>query len=338
VSKFFKALETAERERTHESAQRDVGAPAATASETVVAEPEAAPPAATPAAPAPAAPPPAALAPARGHTPAYGAPLRDAGRGDHAGRFGDFLPTEAESEEARQLDDHLVSLLEPTSAAAEQYRTVRLHIENLRRERQVQVVAVSSSARGEGKTLTAINLAGALAQSQDTSVVLVEADLRHPAAHRYLGLPAGRGLSTYLLDAKSDASTLLERPAGVGFAVIPGGPASSMPYELLKSPRLQTLLAMLREQFDFVVVDAPPVLLFPDAGLLRNLVDGFVVVVRAQHTPREMLRDSVSVLGPTRVLGLIFNDHDRGAPPLAGDANGGWRGYLGRSGRRARAA
>jgi capsular exopolysaccharide synthesis family protein len=204
-----------------------------------------------------------------------------------------------------ELDGHLVSLLHPTSLAAEQYRAVRLHVENLQRERGLTVVGVSSPGRGDGKTLTAINLAGALAQGTDRRVVLLEADLRYPRAARYLGLPNGHGLSTYILDPAVPLDSVLQRSQGVSTVV--AGLPSAMPYELLQSPRLAELVTALRERFDYVIVDSPPVLSFPDVGLLRNLVDGFLLVVRAQRTPRETVQAALSALGPDLALGIIFN-------------------------------
>jgi capsular exopolysaccharide synthesis family protein len=237
-----------------------------------------------------------------------------------------MLPPLAE-DEAGGLDDHLVSLLEPTSAAAEQYRAVRLHVENLHRERDLRIVAISSPSRGDGKTLSAINLAGALAQAPDARVVLVEMDMRNPGVAEYLGLAGRRGLSSYLLDATMNADTVVERPAGIGFSLIVAGPVSSMPYELLKSPRLTSLLRELRERYDYVVIDTPPVMPYPDTGILRELVDGFVLVVRANRTPREMVREAIGTLGERRVLGVVFNDDER----IAVDhPEAGWRSRLAR--------
>src|SRR5438309_227459 len=112
---------------------------------------------------------------------------------------------------------------------------------------------------------------------------------------------------------------------GVAFAVVPAGTASSMPYELLKSPRLASLLAALRDRFDYVVLDTPPVLPYPDVGILRDLVDGFVVVVRANRTPREMLRDCMNVVGRQRGLGVIFNDDERSTLTTVADDEPSWR-------------
>jgi capsular exopolysaccharide synthesis family protein len=311
LSKFFKALENAERER-------EAHRPTATGPE-------------PPAIPKSPAPPPSPAAP-----PAYGAPTRreSGSSASHHRAFGGWLEP-APGAESGVLDDHLVSLLAPTSPAAEQYRTVRLRIETLRRERDMRLVAISSPTRGDGKTITAINVAGALAQAPDARVALVEVDVRHPGVARALGLPAARGLSTYLLDHAMTVDAVLERPGGVGFAVVAAGAASAMPYELLKSPRLRALFDALRERFDFVVVDTPPVLPFPDVGLVRDLVDGFVLVVRANRTPREMVRDSLGVIGVDRVLGVLFNDDE--LPGVKG-RDAGWRSYLARPLGGARAA
>jgi len=337
VSKFFKALENAEREREARRAAA-VEAPVPTiptpdAPDSVAQpQPSVVAPAVTPAPPAPPpvvtrppAPPRAAPVEA---APAYGAPTRRTSDGpaSHPRAFTGVLEP-APATEPGDLDDHLVSLLAPTSLAAEQYRAVRLHIETLRRERDVRLVAISSPNRGDGKTISAINVAGALAQAPDARVALVEVDVRHPGVARYLGLPNSRGLSGYLIDPTMSLDAVLERPSGVGFAVVVAGPASSMPYELLKSPRLRDLFAALRERFDFVVVDTPPVTPFPDVGLVRDLVDGFILIVRANRTPREMVRDSLYAIGADRVLGVVFNDAE-GIGAETDDSS--WRSYLAR--------
>ena len=259
--------------------------------------------------------------------PTYGAPVaRESGPRFGARNFSWQIEPDADTEPG-QVDDHLVSVLEPTSLAAEQYRAVRLAIETFRHERGTRTVAITSPGRGDGRTITAINLAGALAQAPDAKVVLVEADLRHPGVARALGMHAGRGLSSYLLDASMPPDAVITHSPNVAFAVVTAGAASSMPYELLKSPRLAALLAALRERFDYVVVDTPPALPYPDVGILRDMVDGFVVVVRANRTPREMLRDCTNVIGRQRGLGLIFNDDERQAVPSFSNNGGsaGWR-------------
>jgi capsular exopolysaccharide synthesis family protein len=257
----------------------------------------------------------------------YGAPVARPAASRH--EFAWQIEPAAEGE-VGDIDDHLVSLLEPTSFAAEQYRAVRLAIETLRRERGTGVIAVASPGRGEGRTMTALNLAGALAQASDARVALVEADLRHPSIAAYLGLPAGRGLSSYLVDTTMTVDDVVQRPPTIAFAVFPAGSASSMPYELLKSPRMGALFDELRSRYDHVLVDTPSALPFPDVGILRDLVDGFIVVVRANRTPREQLQDTMAMLGRPRTLGLVFNADDRiGVPTFKDQGEGGWRRLVG---------
>jgi protein-tyrosine kinase len=338
VSKFFKALEKVEQEREpvvvtvspvaeppvepaieprwdgarpKVEAQREMPRPEPVAVAAVATA--AAPPAPAPATPAPAA-----------TTPIYGAPVREQGGGFATRGFAWQIDGDVDAEPG-QLDDHLVSLLEPTSHAAEQYRAVRLAIETFRHERGTRTVAITSPGRGDGRTITALNLAGALAQASDARVVLVEADLRHPGVARALGLPAARGLSTYLLDTGMAVDAVVSRPGGVAFAVVPAGAASSMPYELLKSPRMAGLLAALRDRFDYVVLDTPPALPYPDVGILRDLVDGFVAIVRANRTPRETLRDCMNVVGHQRSLGVIFNDDERSTVTTIDADEPAWR-------------
>lgn len=362
MSKFFKALEKVEQERDRAQAPTQTPPPrpepstsaftrppakvmtpptakAAAVEPPVTVEPPvkvvAPPPAPRPApveppvkvvpppAPAPVSVAAAPEPPASMPSPVYGAPVARSARERRSFAWQMEPVTDGESGD---LDDHLVSVLAPTSFAAEQYRALRLALETLHHERQVQVVGLTSPGRGEGRTMTALNLAGALAQAQHARVALVEADLRHPSVARYLGLPPGHGLGSYLLDTARSIDDVLQRPPSIAFAVVPAGPASSMPYELLKSPRMTMLFEELRKRYDYVLVDTPAALAVPDVGILRDLLDGFVVVVRANHTPREQVTDTIGLLGRPRALGLVFNDDARtGGPTLEPVGDGGWR-------------
>jgi hypothetical protein len=200
--------------------------------------------------------------------------------------------------EAGEIDDHLVSLLEPTSFAAEQYRAVRLAIETLHHERGTRVVGVSSPGRGEGRTMTALNLAGALARPPTPAWRWSRPICGIRSIAGYLGLPAGAGCRATCVDSPMNVDDVRAsaRPRSPSRSC-PAGTASSMPYELLKAPRLAALISELRRRYDYVLVDTPSALPFPDVGILRDLVDGFIVVVRANRTPREQLQDTMAVLG-----------------------------------------
>ena len=211
-------------------------------------------------------------------------------------------------------DDHLVSLIRPSAFEAEQYRALRHIVEQMHKTANVQVVAVSSPAVGDGKTTTAINLAGALAQSPDARVLLVDADLRRPSIGALLRhVDATPGLVDAILDPACTLDALLEfRPQFNLSFVQAGRRLSGSPYELLKSSRLGDVLEEARRRFDYVIVDAPPLAVVQDCRLIAPWVDGFLVVVAANRTPRRLVEEALGVIEPARILGLVFNGDTEG--------------------------
>ena len=206
---------------------------------------------------------------------------------------------------------HLVSLLDPRSFAAEQYRMLRHVVETLRKDSNLQVVAVTSPGAGEGKTTTAINLAGALAQAPDARVLLVDLDMRRPAVARELGLAGSkRSLMNALLDSRLTLEDTVEYLAHFNLSVLPAGGPVVGPYELLKSPRLGTLLEEGRQRYDYIVLDTPPFVPVPDCRLIEKYLDGFLTVVAAHRTPRRMLTEALTLMDPAKTVGLVFNGDD----------------------------
>ena len=226
-------------------------------------------------------------------------------------------PREPALESSARVKQSLVSLLRPTSFEAEQYRTLRYIVEQLHKDANLQVVAVSSPGAGDGKTTTAINLAGALAQAPDARVLLVDADLRQPSVSKYLGIDDSRGLG--LVDAILKPGLQLDDIAWClppfNLSALPVGQPPAAPYEVLKSPRLAKLLEEARQRYDYVVVDTPPLVPVPDCRVMAKWVDGFLLVVAAHKTPRKLVEEALNVMDPTKTLGLIFNNDDR---PLSG--------------------
>jgi capsular exopolysaccharide synthesis family protein len=215
-------------------------------------------------------------------------------------------------------DAHLVSLLQPAAFEAEQYRVLRHMVEQRRTTSQLTVIGVTSAGPGEGKTLTSLNLAGALAQNPGARVLVIELDLRKPAVDHRLGLPdAGeRGLTRSILMPHVRLSDIVRRHPHFNLSVVSAGHPSASPYELLNSPRLAELIEQARQEADYVVLDCPPVVPFPDCRVIGKLVDGFFIVVAADRTPRGMLEETLNVMGADKVLGLVFNG-DRHATSCA---------------------
>ena len=178
------------------------------------------------------------------------------------------------------------------------------------------MIAVCSPGVGEGKTTTAINIAGALAEPDGARVLLVEADLRRPAVAARLALgDGGPGLVGAVLEPGFELSVLVRRRPPFTIEILPAGRCQDQPYDLLGSRRVGEILAEAREAYDFVVIDTPPLLLAPDWRALAHWVDGFVTVVAAHRTPRRLLGEALNVLDPAKVLGIVLNFDDR---PLFG--------------------
>lgn len=222
----------------------------------------------------------------------------------------------AQADSAPQLepvDEHLVSLLAPSSFEAEQYRALRHVIEQLHKSKQLSVVAVSSPGAADGKTTTAINLAGALAQAPDARVLLVDVDLRAAALGTRLGLEASgaRGLVDLILDPTLSLASTAHACPHLNLSLLSAGRLPKAPYEVLKSPRLGELLAEARGRFDYIVLDTPPLVSVPDCRVIGKWVDGFLIVVTAHRTSRRLLEEALKVTDASKIVGLVFNGDDR---------------------------
>jgi capsular exopolysaccharide synthesis family protein len=193
----------------------------------------------------------------------------------------------------------------PQSLSAERFRQIRTNLRYAAVDSPPKTIAVVSSVPSEGKTLSAINLASALAQG-DASVVLVDADLRRPAAAKYLGLNSRPGLTEVLLGDLSYDDAL--RTKG-GMSVLPSGTIPPNPADLLASHQMRSLLAKDLARADYVVIDCPPLLPVTDAATLAAQVDAVVLVVGMDRASRDDVRRSIEMLRAVdaRVLGVIAN-------------------------------
>ncbi len=212
------------------------------------------------------------------------------------------------------LDGHLVSLVDPTSFEADQYRALRHVLEQLHAMKRV--IAVTSSVAGDGKTTTTLNLAGALAHAPEARILVVDLDLRTPSVGNRLGLTAqSPGLVDLILNPELTLPDVVRPHPRFRLSVLPAGRIMTVPYELLKSPRLGELLHEARQRYDYVVLDTPPLVPVPDTRLIADRVDGFIMVVAAHWTPRALFEDALNLLDPSTLIGLVFNGDDR---PLSG--------------------
>lgn len=218
--------------------------------------------------------------------------------------------------------------LNQQSLRSEGFRTVRTNIQYVDVDNPPRAIVITSSLPSEGKTTTSCNLAIALAQA-GKKTCLVEADLRKPKVADYLGIDGGVGLVDLLTSTRDLDEVLIPWQRGL-FSVIPSGPIPPNPSEILGSQQMAHLLESLREQFDVIVIDAPPLLPVTDAAVLAGSADGALLVTRFGRTTKEQLRKSVEVLDNVgaRLLGTVLNFVPaRGSGYGYGSGYGGGYGY-----------
>src|SRR4051812_20011621 len=206
-----------------------------------------------------------------------------------------------------ELDPHLVAALAPQSLAAEQYRSLRTRIKRAENGRTVRTIVVTSPNKGDGKSLTAANLAVTMAQEFQQRVLLVDADLRRPSIHKLFGFQEGQGLSDVLMGAAELNQVLIEVP-DYHLTLLPAGALPSHPAELLGSAAMRRVLDTLRTRFDRVLIDMPPVAPLADLHIVAPMADALLMIVRAGVTPKPAIERALAGLDMTKVLGLVLND------------------------------
>jgi capsular exopolysaccharide synthesis family protein len=193
------------------------------------------------------------------------------------------------------------------SAVGEELRLLASKLLDLGRRRKASCLALTSALPAEGKSTISVGLASALAREPGRRILLIESDLRRPSLTTSLGLRPAPGLSDWLHGTVERVPVRLVEPGG--FFLLTGGEAGLRRPEILGSHRMDALLRAARESFDFVVLDAVPVLPVADAILMQDLVDGFLLVVRSRQTPRDAVNDALAKLRSDTVLGVVLNDH-----------------------------
>ncbi|HXM40873.1 MAG TPA: CpsD/CapB family tyrosine-protein kinase [Bryobacteraceae bacterium] len=189
--------------------------------------------------------------------------------------------------------------------AAEQYRIIRTRIFHQVAGSSITVIA--SPGMGDGKTVTAVNLAAALAHKSEDKVILIDADLRLSKVHERLGIAKTPGLAEVLSGACTLEEAMLRVEQLPNFYVLPAGQAEANPTELLDSSNWRALLVRLREEFRRTIVDSPPVEAVADYDLIASNCDGVVLVVRPDHTSRPLLTRALTKV-KSKLIGVLIND------------------------------
>lgn len=189
--------------------------------------------------------------------------------------------------------------------AAEQYKIMRTKL--CHHPEQPRMLLVSSPMAGDGKTISAANLAGALALLADLRVLLIDCDFRHSSLTKLLGFSSTTGLSEILRGEATLESSLISVEQFPNLYFLPAGAAVLNPSELLSTAKWQALLEVIRREFRFAVLDAPPIGMVADYELLQLACDGVVLVARPDHTSRRLWRKAVELVPKPKQLGVILN-------------------------------
>ena len=193
-------------------------------------------------------------------------------------------------------------------ACVEQYRRVAAMLHQLQEERGTKVLMVASAQPGEGKTLTAANVALTLSESYHRRVLLIDADLRRPSLHTLFHLQSATGLSDRLKGTAHGPLRVLELSDRL--SLLPGGHPDRDPMAGLTSGRLAQIIEQASASYDWIILDTPPVALQPDATLIAGMVEAIVFVIGAGTTRSAVIQHSIETLGREKIIGVILNRID----------------------------
>jgi len=202
---------------------------------------------------------------------------------------------------------------QPRSAYCEQFRSLRTRILQSGERLQTRAIVVTSAGIAEGKTLTALNLAWLLAQTEGVRALIIDSDLRQPCATDYLGIDASVGLSE-VLGGQLSLDEAIVRLDPAGLYLLPGGKPRDDVAELLSGPSYARLLTDVRRMFDYIIIDAPPLGIFTDANVLMTKADGALLVVRAGKTRYGVLDKLLEQIPKDRLMGVVLNRSEEQQP------------------------
>jgi capsular exopolysaccharide synthesis family protein len=194
---------------------------------------------------------------------------------------------------------------EDACQASEQYRILRTKI--IQHPRYPRTIVISSPLPRDGKSITAVNLAGALSLKGDARVLLIDGDFRHPAIWRQLGLDETPGLGEVLEGRTALQDAIVQAREYPNLFVLPAGKPEANPTELLDSAIFNTIIGQLKRAFKYLIIDSPPIASVADYDLLSAVCDGVILVVRPDHTNRQACKKALDSIPKEKSLGVVMN-------------------------------
>ena len=213
--------------------------------------------------------------------------------------------------DSSKIDKNLITLSEPQSFEAEQFRMLRTNLLFPASGEPPRSIMVTSAVPSEGKSFVAANLAISIAQSIQEHVLLIDCDIRLPSIHKQFGFGNVPGLSECLSNGTPLSSFILKTKVDK-LSIVPGGKSPHNPSELLSSQQMSKLLKETRDRYSdrYIVIDSPPPKLTAETNAISRQVDGIILVVEYGSTPRQMVSDLIEKMGKEKILGIILNKLD----------------------------
>lgn len=189
----------------------------------------------------------------------------------------------------------------------EQYRLLRSRLSSLNGSHNNKVIAITSTQKGEGKSITSVNLAIVMAEDTKKKVLLIDADMRKPSVQAFFNTKSEYGLAD-LLSIKADIESAVV-PSGIKNLTLlsAGGPVENTA-DLLAAPVLREVIEKFKKRFDYIIVDSPPIIPFSDMNIIGDIVDGILLIVRAERTPKDRVLEALKSLNKENVMGIVLND------------------------------
>jgi len=204
-------------------------------------------------------------------------------------------------------DSRVVTLTETNGLGAEKFRLLRSRLRNMREQRELQKLVITSAVPDEGKTLVSMNLAVCLSKHTDDKVLLLEGDLRKPTIGEHLGMRSLPGIGEWF-PTEAPVNSFIYRFDGLPLWILPAGSAPEDPVNILQSPRFLELYKQVSACFDWIIIDAPPLVPMADVSFWSRHADGLLLVVREGHTPKTVLKKGLETLDNPNVVGVVFNN------------------------------
>jgi len=222
-------------------------------------------------------------------------------------------PLRISSHWAENLDDRLVSLTEPSSQLAEEYRAIRTSTLARWDHKRNLVHTITSATPQEGKTITSLNLGLSFAELRNRKTIVIEGDLRLPTFNKLLHLGESKGMVGYLRGEAELDEVIQELEGNALHIITAGSRASNDAVQLLSNQRMARLLNILRERYDHVIIDTPPVIELADAGIVGGLSDEVMLIARISRTPKPLIEQALRALRSYNapVAGVVVTDHER---------------------------